>query len=365
MRYDNFSLLPYGAFNPLLKSMRLHGGKGGDAPDYSAGMAAQAASSERSAAADLEFRKQQYEEAKPRLEQLYDLASKVGTAQADSMTEQNRRADEQEKFWNDNYKNTEIQSVKEANEAGSEADQASEAGRAVADVRQQQQVQADSNARGLRAMGVNPNSGRFAGMQNATGLQAAANSAGAATLARNTSKNKGIALRAGAVATGRGMQNLAGQTAATASGIGSAGVNSANAGANGGLGYAGLVGQGFQNQTNNANNLFNGYANLQGQSNQINNQDSGLGGMVGTIVGAGITRYSDIRLKENIEYLGQENGINMFEFEYVDKPYLPKGRFIGVIAQDVEYRHPEAVYTCEDGYKRVDYSKIGVEMRAA
>lgn len=67
---------------------------------------------------------------------------------------------------------------------------------------------------------------------------------------------------------------------------------------------------------------------------------------------------SDIRIKENIVPMGTENGFNIYTFNY-------KGgtkKFIGVMADEVEEKMPEAVAKM-NGYKAVDYSMIGVRMR--
>ena len=63
---------------------------------------------------------------------------------------------------------------------------------------------------------------------------------------------------------------------------------------------------------------------------------------------------SDIRLKENIELVGQSNtGINIYEFDYKAK----KGRYRGVMAQEV----PQASIEMMNGYYAVDYSKVDVK----
>jgi len=88
----------------------------------------------------------------------------------------------------------------------------------------------------------------------------------------------------------------------------------------------------------------------------------GLGGSLGAaymMAPAG----SDIRMKENIKIVGaMPNGLNVYEFEYKpefkDKPYNGHGKFVGVMAQEVEQIIPEAVYTLDDGYKVVDYAKL-------
>lgn len=67
---------------------------------------------------------------------------------------------------------------------------------------------------------------------------------------------------------------------------------------------------------------------------------------------------SDINLKENIESVGEENGHALYEFNYKGDPK----RWVGVMAQDVQKTHPQAVEMV-DGYLAVDYDKIGVEFR--
>ena len=77
----------------------------------------------------------------------------------------------------------------------------------------------------------------------------------------------------------------------------------------------------------------------------------------GTPSSAG-TLASDKNVKKNIVKIGSRNGINIYEFDYkADKyPELPKGKQIGVIAQEVEHI-PNAVVQ-GDKYKLVDYAVI-------
>ena len=92
-----------------------------------------------------------------------------------------------------------------------------------------------------------------------------------------------------------------------------------------------------------------------------NSFTSGLMGLGGTLGGAAIIA-SDVRVKENIKYLGDlTNGLPFYEYEY--KPEFKaiggEGKFIGVMAQDVEKVMPEAVVEHPDGYKMVNYSLLG------
>ena len=89
----------------------------------------------------------------------------------------------------------------------------------------------------------------------------------------------------------------------------------------------------------------------------------------GSVVGAGIGAagmsglFSDISLKENIHFENKIiNNLPIYSFEYKNKSY-GDGRFIGVMAQDVEKIYPEAVIINKNGFKMVNYSKIGIEFR--
>ena len=66
-------------------------------------------------------------------------------------------------------------------------------------------ISQQQNQRAMASMGANPNSGRFAGMQNATGLQQAAMRANAMTGARNQAQQMGYARKLDAAGLGRGL----------------------------------------------------------------------------------------------------------------------------------------------------------------
>ena len=77
---------------------------------------------------------------------------------------------------------------------------------------------------------------------------------------------------------------------------------------------------------------------------------------------------SDIRLKEDIIWIGRENGHNIYEFKYKDGVLGFGGndkRYIGVMAQEVQKTHPEAVAQMKNGYLAVNYEHIGVKFREA
>ena len=94
--------------------------------------------------------------------------------------------------------------------------------------------------------------------------------------------------------------------------------------------------------------------------NAANNQMTGglmnLGGSLGAAY-----LMSDIRTKENIQKIGfMANGLPVYEYEYKPewKDIAGHGKFIGVMAQEVELVQPEAVITRKDGYKMVNYGVL-------
>lgn len=111
--------------------------------------------------------------------------------------------------------------------------------------------------------------------------------------------------------------------------------------------YLGAMGLTNQSQQANAN----------AENARTNTMISGLF----DLGGSAITKFSDIRMKENIEKIGQlRDGIGIYSWEY--KPEYQSiagyGKQIGVIAQEVEKVIPYAVTTLENGYKMVNYGLI-------
>jgi len=87
--------------------------------------------------------------------------------------------------------------------------------------------------------------------------------------------------------------------------------------------------------------------------------NSGLMSLGGTLGAAAIM--SDIRTKEHIKQVGfLPNGLSVYEYEYKPKwkDKAGHGKFIGVMAQEVEQVMPEAVITRPDGYKMVNYGVL-------
>ena len=79
----------------------------------------------------------------------------------------------------------------------------------------------------------------------------------------------------------------------------------------------------------------------------------------------GKNNQSDMRVKENIARVGDHPaGFGLYLFDY--KPEFQsadkRGRRFGVMAQEVERVVPEAVSIGSDGYRQVDYAKLGIKL---
>jgi hypothetical protein len=69
---------------------------------------------------------------------------------------------------------------------------------------------------------------------------------------------------------------------------------------------------------------------------------------------------SDIRLKTDIRQIGTTaHNLPLYAFRYIGKD----DRYEGVMAQHVLNVMPSAVSIGEDGFYRVDYQMLGIEMR--
>lgn len=171
------------------------------------------------------------------------------------------------------------------------------AAEAKADVVANYGQQKEMAARQMASMGVNPTSGKFAGVTRAQDTNAALAAAGAQNNARKMVRQQGIALRADQANYGRGGSSVAAQQA----GIGLNSGNSAvanNASANGNFYQnAGIMNQGFQGNIgantsagNMLNTLYGNQVQAWAAEQQANATSSaGIGSMVGRIAGAGIT----------------------------------------------------------------------------
>ena len=102
-------------------------------------------------------------------------------------------------------------------------------------------------------------------------------------------------------------------------------------------------------------------SNYQSQYNSLSSTQQQQVDDLNAQVSAGLSLFaSDRKLKKNIKLIGKSpKGINIYAFEYINKLF-GKGIFQGVMSDEIP---KEAVIKYNDGYDRVDYSKLDVEFK--
>lgn len=244
----------------------------------------------------LQMSKEQYQEGLKRQDVTDALTGKVVAQQMATQDQANQWAKEDRERTKSVFQPLQDDFIKTANEYDTPEKQAEAAAQAQADIAKQSAVQGQVAERNMASMGVNPNSGRFAGVSRAMATDTALASAGAANNARQTVRDKAIALKGDAINMGNGLAS----SAAAAYGIGTNAGNSAvgnNGAANANFYQNNAARQSGMNSAVGANqsaggmmnslygNQISGYNAQQSASAQ---SSAGTGSMIGSVVGAGI-----------------------------------------------------------------------------
>jgi hypothetical protein len=92
------------------------------------------------------------------------------------------------------------------------------------------------------------------------------------------------------------------------------------------------------------------------RQNCICNSDCSCNNVCACYGDCGCNYSSDIRLKENIEFIKVENGLNVYSWNYI---WNTTKRFVGVMAQELlNTKYAFAVTKDNQGYYMVDYSRL-------
>lgn len=237
------------------------------------------------------------------------------------------------------------------------------AGAAMADVNQGFAAAEGQNGRAMARMGVNPSSGRSLAMGNQTAIAKAAALAGVGTGARTAARMEGRALTDRASNALAGYPAMSMQATGAGAGIGASGISIANtglAGLNSGQmqasGAAGGMGQ-------NAAQMYGTMGNYKNQADQVAASNDPFAAILGAgaQLGAAYLGKSDRRLKRDIVAVDTHaaTGLTIYEFAYLEDPGR---RYSGVMADEVLTVMPEAVIEGEDGFLRVNYTALGIDM---
>jgi hypothetical protein len=320
-------------------------------PDYSA----LAAANEKMAEYSYQTSQDQLAWAKEQYKLDRQVTDKVVQVALDQMNEQQSWAERDRDRYEGVYQPLENQMITKAQQYSSKAYQEQEAGKAQADVSQQFQQARTAAQDQLEAFGIDPTQVRSGALDVSSRMQEAAARAGAGNQARENTDRMGTALMGSMVDVGKGYPGQVAQAMAGSSGSGNSAVNAGLATTGTGSQAMGTPTQylGAGNQAlGNWGSLVNGIYSTQMEGYKARlNSSSGIGGAIGGILG-GMMSLSDENAKENIAQVGQtDDGQPIYKYNYKGDPETR----MGLIAQDVEQSHPEAVATGADGLKRVNY----------
>ncbi|MFG1462122.1 tail fiber domain-containing protein [Xanthobacter sp. DSM 24535] len=289
--------------------------------------------------------KEQFGVANERQAKLDDLTSQVTKTQLAGMENANTWASEDRSRYKTVFQPMEDKFIDTAQNWASPEKQAEAAGEAKADVLGAAQTAQQARERQMTGMGVNPASGRFAGVVQAGDTATALASAGAQNTARTTLRNQAVALQSDAINMGKGLPSQATQALGLGTQTGNSVVGNNVATNNAWMGSNDLLKSGYQTAIasygQQANILNTRYGKeIDAWKAQQDASSAEMGGLMKGIGGiAGLFMPSDENAKEDKVpakgALDAVKGLPVEEWSY--KPGEGDGgRHIGTYAQDFQ-----------------------------
>ena len=261
------------------------------APDPAIGQAAlrQAELGEK----QLSFVQDAYAKQMQRQEGIDALSAQVTRNALDTQKEQAGWARDDRQRYMDTVVPMEQAFFKEAQEYDSAGRQEARAAEAAADVQSAAAAQRGAAQRSAAAMGIDPRSGRYAGIDRASELTTALGTAGARNNARNQVRAQGLALRGDAINIGRGLPSQSLGAASLGLSAGGQAMGSAVTANNVAMGNTQLMQSGYNAASaghgaaaDTLNNLYgNQLSAYNAQQQAAANQSSGLGQTIGAVAG--------------------------------------------------------------------------------
>ena len=193
--------------------------------DPNVGAAAQ--ENARVAADTLEFNKKVYAEGAGDRAFASDFSKKVANNQfADSVTQQGRATDQWDRYLK-TFAPVEERTANDAMNIDSQSEQDRVAGDAAGTVQAQSDNANAQRGRTQASMGINPNSGKAIAADADSAIMLAAGKSGAVNTARQSVRDRGVAMRTGVANFGRNMPNTAATMDSLSTASGNAGVGNA------------------------------------------------------------------------------------------------------------------------------------------
>jgi hypothetical protein len=263
------------------------GGKGDSPPppDYTP----MAAASEESARLGAELGREQLAENRRQYDMNMAVAQPVIAAQIQQMKDTGEQAKEYYDYSQKTFRPIEESLAADATEFSTDAAKEQFARSATADLEQAQTNSLAQNNRNLAAMGINPNSAKFAAVNRQQSTMDAAARAGATTSARERADSLGWAKRMDVTGLGRGLAGAANASYGMATNSGNSAVGAQN----------GTSGQFMNGMAQGTGTIMQGQGQrLQGLGSILNSQTSGYNSALsasasesasnGQMIGAGV-----------------------------------------------------------------------------
>lgn len=261
------------------------------APDPNIGLAAmkQAEMGEK----QLDFMTKAYAEQSKRQAGIDALSAEVTRGALDTQREQAGWARQDRDRYQKTIVPLENEFISEARQYDSVGRQQARSEEAAADVLRSASDQKKAAARSNAAMGIDPRSGRYRGVEREGEVNTALAAAGARNNARNQVRQQGLALRADAINMGRGLPAQSAQAAALGLTAGNSALGSATTANDTAMGNYdlmsngyGAAAQGYAGQASTLNSLYgNQLAGYQAQQQASANASAGLGQTIGAVAG--------------------------------------------------------------------------------
>lgn len=275
------------------------------------------------------------------------LANQVTQQQLDASKQAQGWATEDRTRYDEVFKPLQDQFIDEAKNWDSTERQSTRAAEAKADVQNNAALARQSTERNMASMGIDPTSGRYAGVNRAADQATALSAAGAENNARNTVRKEGVAMRADAVNMGNGLAVNPATSLGLSSNAGSAAYGTTASNNAQAAGNSSIMGQGYQaamsgygNQANILNQQYGNQLNAwQAQNAASSASSSGMWGGIGSMVGMGMQAFSSKELKEEKEPV--DGALDAIESMPVEKwkykeGVADEGEHIGAYAEDFQ-----------------------------
>jgi hypothetical protein len=200
---------------------------GGDAPSPDPQIGAAALKQAQLGEDYLGIVKDQLAQQQPIQQAVADRANAVADQQLAASKETQQWAEQDRDRYKSVFQPLQDQFIDEAKKYGSSEYQDQQAGQARADVMNNAAMAAGQRSRSEASMGIDPTSGRYAGIERGADTSTALGAVSAENAARDTARNKALALDSQAINMGNGMPMQALQESTTGTQTGSASIGSA------------------------------------------------------------------------------------------------------------------------------------------